>query len=136
MKNDDRCKQIGRQLQRLRKDAGFKSAASFAKRIGIKTGTYTSYEQGEASFSYERAWDMADALHVSLDKLGGREWPPDGSPDLTADERSLVDNYRRADAEDRPALATMAAAAAVAGEAKNESKARPVGLAGGDVREG
>lgn len=132
---EDRKKSIGKNLQRLRKELGYKSAKAFAEKAGINPGTYTSYEQGERSFTYEVAWDMADALHVSLDRLGGREWPPGGAPDLTADERNLVDNYRRADAEDKPALATMAAAAAVAGEAKNESQTQPASLAVADVTE-
>lgn len=89
MNDKERRKRIGRQLQRLRKEAGYKSAAAFAKKIGIKTGTYTSYEQGEASFSYERAWDMADALHVTLDELGGRKSQAGGY----ADERQMRMNY-------------------------------------------
>lgn len=95
MENTQRQKAIGRQLQTLRKKAGYKSAASFANVIGIKQGTYTSYEQGEASFSYERAWKMADALHCSLDELGGREWPPGGRVVVYADERQerMNDDY-------------------------------------------
>lgn len=126
-------KEVGKCLQQLRKQAGYKSAAAFAEELGIKVGTYTTYEQGKASFSIETAWDMADVLDVTLDELVGREWPPGSSPALTADERKLVDDYRRADESDRPALASMAAAVAYAGEAKNEGKVGAVELVGDDV---
>lgn len=103
--------------------------------MGYNIDTYTCYEQGKSMFSYEQAWDMADVLDVTLDELGGREWPPGGSPALTPDERKLVDDYRRADESDRPALASMAAAVGYAGEAKNESQARDAALADDAVSE-
>lgn len=134
MENEEKRRHIGRTLQRLRKEAGFKSAAAFAKVLGIKTGTYTSYEQGEAAFSYERAWDMADALDVSLDELGGRDFPGEGFA-ATVEERSLVDSYRRMDEGDRPGFMSTACALAYAGEAKKEGKGADVALAGDDVRE-
>lgn len=65
---------------------------------------------------------MADFFNITIDKLVGREWPPGSSPALTADERKLVDDYRRADESDRPALASMAAAVAYAGEAKMKAR--------------
>lgn len=74
MVSDDRKKRIGKNLQRLRKEAGYKSAKAFADAANINPGTYTSYEQGERSFSYDTAWDMADVLHVTLDELGGRKF--------------------------------------------------------------
>lgn len=122
MATEDRKKSIGKNLQKLRKDSGFKSAKAFAETAGINSGTYTSYEQGERSFTCETAWIMADALDVTLDELVGREWPPGGSPALTPEERKLVDDYRRADESDRPALASMAAAVGYAGEAKMRAR--------------
>lgn len=136
MENDERRKCIGRQLQRLRKDAGYKSAAAFAKKLGIKTGTYTSYEQGEAGFSIERAWDMADALQVTLDELVGREWPPGGSPTLTADERGLVDSYRLMDGEQRGRYRDMAGTFVMASEKDGPGTVRDVGRPGIAVKEG
>lgn len=131
---EDRKKSIGRNLQRLRKEAGFKSAKAFAEKAGINPGTYTSYEQGERSFTYETAWDMADALDVSLDELGGRDFPGEGFA-ATAEERGLVDSYRRMDEEDKPGFMSTARALAYAGEAKKEGKGADVALAGDDVRE-
>lgn len=72
MSTEDRKREIGKHLQMLRKRAGYKSAKAFAEAAGLNPGTYTSYEQGERSFTYETAWDMADVLRVSLDELGGR----------------------------------------------------------------
>ena len=91
----DRRKMIGKHLQQIRKNAGFSSAKSFAEAIGFNPNTYTQYEQGLAGFNYEQAWKMADALHCSLDELGGREWPPGGKVAVYADERQerMNDDY-------------------------------------------
>ncbi len=63
------------QLQRIRKEKGFKSAKAFADSIGMNPHTYTDYEQGRRMFSLETAWEFADALECTLDELAGREWP-------------------------------------------------------------
>ena len=69
---EERCKSIGRNLQRLRKEAGFKSAKAFAEYVGISTARYTEYEQGRRCFNYDQAWEFADALGCSMDELAGR----------------------------------------------------------------
>lgn len=74
--NNEMRKRIGANLQAMRKGAGFKSAKSFAEHIGINPNTYTQYEQGLVGFSYERAWEFADALGCTLDAVGGRKPPP------------------------------------------------------------
>lgn len=71
----DSRRAIGKSLQSRRKAAGFKSARSFAEHMGINPNTYTDYEQGRGSFSFEQAWEFADALDCTLDELGGREAP-------------------------------------------------------------
>lgn len=63
------------QLQRIRKEKGFKSAKAFAEHIGMSKNTYTNYEQGTRPLSLETAWEFADALECTLDELAGREWP-------------------------------------------------------------
>lgn len=68
-------REIGRALQKHRKEAGFRSAGAFAEHCGVKTSTYTDYEQGRGSMSYERAWEFADVLGCTLDSLGGRVPP-------------------------------------------------------------
>ena len=68
-------KAVGKNLQTRRKAAGFKSARAFAEHVGINVSTYTEYEQGRGSFTYEQAWQFADALGCTLDELGGRAVP-------------------------------------------------------------
>lgn len=63
------------QLQRIRKEKGFKSARAFAEHIGMSKNTYTNYEQGTRPLTLELAWEFADALECTLDELAGREWP-------------------------------------------------------------
>ena len=115
MEDNERRKRIGRQLQRLRKEAGYKSAAAFAKSLGIKTGTYTSYEQGEAAFTIERAWEMADKLNCSLDELLGRDYSHDNYA-VTSDERRLLSSYRLMDSQHREQLTNLAGSLVIASE--------------------
>lgn len=68
-------KQIGSRLQKLRKAAGYKSAKAFAEYAGINPNTYTQYEQGIVGLSFEKAWEIADALNCTLDEIGGRSTP-------------------------------------------------------------
>lgn len=68
-------KQVGKNLQRTRKAAGFKSARAFAEHLGIPVSKYTQYEQGKHGFTFEQAWQFADALGCTLDELGGRAVP-------------------------------------------------------------
>lgn len=60
------------QLQALRRNAGYRSAKSFAEKLGMNVGTYTSYEQGTRQMSMDVACDICDALGCSLDELAGR----------------------------------------------------------------
>ena len=71
--------ELGDRLRMLRKEAGFRSAKAFAEFAGFTTAGYTEYERGRRGLSYEKAWKIADALDISLDELGGRQWPPEGT---------------------------------------------------------
>lgn len=81
------------QLQRIRKDRGFKSAKAFAEHIGMSKDTYTNYEQGARPITLELAWEFADVLGCTLDELAGRDFKADGY----ADPRQAVmnDDYAR-----------------------------------------
>lgn len=68
-------KLIGKNLQKMRKSSGFKSARAFAEHMGIPVTKYTEYEQGRHGFTYEQAWKFADALGCTLDEVGGRKAP-------------------------------------------------------------
>lgn len=105
--NTELAKQIGSHLQKMRKAAGFKSAKAFAEHIGMSKDTYTGYEQGRISLSYERAWEFADALGCTLDEVGGREFPGES---LSADEETLVSTFRSVTVHGKKAMLTNAKA--------------------------
>lgn len=102
-RSSDLRKRIGSHLQAARKSAGFKSANAFADYVGINRNTYTDYEQGRGSLSYERAWQLADILGVTLDDLGGRIPPDSRSGDSLSDpfEHELIECYRESTSEGR-----------------------------------
>ncbi|MBM6784444.1 helix-turn-helix transcriptional regulator [Enorma massiliensis] len=84
--------ELGKRLRALRKRAGFRSAKAFAEFAGFTTTGYAEFEQGRSRLTYEKAWKIADALGISLDELGGREWPRSG---VSADprRRAMIDSY-------------------------------------------
>ena len=66
----------GRTLQRLRREAGYRSAKDFAQAIGMPATTYARYERQEdgpdRSIPLPTAWKLADELGCSIDFLVGR----------------------------------------------------------------
>lgn len=66
-----------RTLQRLRREAGFRSAKDFAARIGIPETTYARYERQpdgpNSGIPLKSAWLIADHLGCSIDLVVGRE---------------------------------------------------------------
>lgn len=66
-----------RTLQRMRREAGFRSARDFAERVGIPMSTYARYERAgdgpECGIPLPSAWAIADALGCSIDLVVGRE---------------------------------------------------------------
>ncbi len=100
-------KQIGSHLQKKRKEAGYKSAKAFAKHLGINPNTYTQYEQGLVSFSYEKAWKFADALNCTLDELGGRT-PPEQRIYSDPDQEALNGYFESMNKVGRGALVQTA----------------------------
>lgn len=96
MTEDTLRKRIGKNIQLLRKSAGFKSAAAFAEHAGFETSRYTEYEQGRRSMAFDAAWRIADALDCSLDTLGGREWSPmEAQQSQAPEEGELLYCYRQ-----------------------------------------
>ncbi len=65
-----------RSLQRLRRQAGFRSAKEFAAKVGIPSSTYSRYERAPegpcCGIPIASAWAMADALGCSIDHVVGR----------------------------------------------------------------
>lgn len=79
------------QLQRIRKDRGFKSAKAFAEYIGMSKDTYTNYEQGTRPITLELAWEFADVLKCTIDELAGREFHAEKYTDQR--QAALNDDY-------------------------------------------
>ena len=125
-------------LQKLRKDAGYRSAKAFAEHIGMSVDTYTGYEQGKRKFSLEQAWIFADELQVSLDELAGREWHEDAqTSDLPPEESALLADYRVCAVVDRHAVSRLAhnsAALRAAEKSGKGSRAGAEGLQSGERR--
>lgn len=94
-----------RTLQRLRREAGYRSAKDFAAEVGIPASTYARYEcnpDGPAcGIPMAAAWAIADKLDCSIDLVVGREDIDAPAPDtiqsrydeLTPEGRELVDGY-------------------------------------------
>lgn len=103
-------KTLGQHIQTLRKAAGFKNARKFAEEAGVSASAYVEYEQGRSKLSYENAWKIADALRISLDELGGRQWPPEGAAGpADPGESSLVSAYRDLSEEGREVAVNVVA---------------------------
>ena len=65
-----------RTLQRLRREAGYRSAKDFAAVLHIPSTTYSRYERAvegpECGIPIAAAWAMADELGCSIDLVVGR----------------------------------------------------------------
>lgn len=77
-------------LQRLRREAGYKSAKDFAEAVHIPASTYSRYERAvegpDCGIPMYAAWTMADELGCSIDLVVGRA-DIDERPDATWDDR-------------------------------------------------
>lgn len=66
-----------RTLQRLRREAGYRSAKEFAEALGIPDSTYARYERaGDGAgcgIPLSAAWQIADKLGCSIDLVVGHE---------------------------------------------------------------
>ena len=94
-----------RTLQRLRREAGYRSAKEFAEALGIPSSTYARYERAgdgaDCGIPLPAAWQIADRLGCSIDLVVGREDIDAPEPEgiqprydaLSADGRALVDSY-------------------------------------------
>jgi transcriptional regulator with XRE-family HTH domain len=80
-----------RNLQRLRREAGYRNAKDFAEALGIPASTYSRYERAEegpaCGIPLPSAWSIADELGVSIDLVVGRE-DIDATHEETLDERA------------------------------------------------
>ena len=94
-----------RTLQRLRREAGYRSAKEFAAALGIPSSTYARYERAgdgaDCGIPLPAAWQIADKLGCSIDLVIGREDIDAPEPEgiqprydaLSPEGRALVDSY-------------------------------------------
>ena len=94
-----------RTLQRLRREAGYRSAKEFAEALGIPGSTYARYERAgdgaDCSIPLPAAWQIADKLGCSIDLVIGREDIDAPDPEgiqprydsLSPEGSALVDSY-------------------------------------------
>lgn len=80
-------------LRAARKRAGFKTAAEFAKAIGVSEVTYRAQERGSRGLTSEFAKLYSEHLSVSLDWLISGN--PEGAPEFDQSDRPVVPNARR-----------------------------------------
>lgn len=69
---DNRKKEIGASIKAARTVAGI-SQQDMAKRACVSANTVSNWELGVSTFDIDKAWDMADALGVSIDEMVGRK---------------------------------------------------------------
>jgi transcriptional regulator with XRE-family HTH domain len=105
-----------RTLQRLRREAGYRSAKDFARALSIPASTYARYERHpngpDMPIPLASAWAIADALGCSIDLVVGREdidAPGQGTlqtfyDSLSVGSRAMLEDYMAyLDYRDRPA---------------------------------
>lgn len=81
---DDDLDTPGGRLRWARSKAGYETGEDFANKVGIKSSTYRSYENGTNGYSRHAA-KLAKALGVSADwLLGGGYVPDDSERELSA----------------------------------------------------
>lgn len=89
-----------RTLQRLRREAGYRSAKEFAEALGIPGSTYACYERAgdgaDCGIPLPAAWQIADKLGCSIYLIIGRE-DIDASRCTTMQER--IDSLSRSSSE-------------------------------------
>lgn len=90
-------------LEALRRKAGFKTAADFAKRLGVSRPTVSMWESGQREMSLDRACDICDILGCTLDELAGRK-----SMSLSTEKIQLIRDFRSTGARGQAAILAIA----------------------------
>lgn len=92
-------------LQKLRRQAGYRSAKDFAEALGVPNSTYSRYERAAAGpdcgIPLSAAWVIADELGCSIDLVVGREGMDDCQNHsigarinkLTCDDRKMLEGF-------------------------------------------
>ncbi len=123
---DEIKERVCESLQEQREQAGYKSAAAFARAVGISAGRYRSYETGRRGISIEDAWKFADILGITLDELVGRDFRPEhessGFDTLPIEEAKLIMDWRSLDDRGRETVETVMDVQLASGDSVPEEK--------------
>lgn len=119
-------RELGKRLQSLRENAGYKTRSKFADAAGILLSTYRNYEYGMASMSYTTIWDVCKTLGITPNELLGYEVDPERenallTPHINVASESPVELTKRAmsvDADEEDILAAIQALLNVAAKKK------------------
>ena len=80
---------MAKNIQDLRREAGYRSAKDFAAAMGIALSTYNRYENQPEAIPLKQAWAIADFLGCSIDMVVGRE--PVSASDMRGDVQKAYD---------------------------------------------
>ena len=98
--------QLGARLKRLRKQFGY-TQEEVAQKLHTSRGSISMYENGRRQPSYDLLIQIADLFQVNLDYLLGKSQIASLHPQLTPEEFSLIEGYRRADVTTRQIIRTL-----------------------------
>ena len=111
---------IGENIKRMRLDRGL-SQSEFARMIGKTRSAVSQYESGTIVPRMGVIEEIAIAFRVSKNEIIGNErFVSEIITELSKDENTLVELYRRMDSPSRRALMTTAEAMAFQSEQKTE----------------
>lgn len=115
------------QLERLRKERGFKSRPAFAAACGKPERQIKAWECNERKLRLEEACELADFLNCTLDELAGRSFSPKAYSDPMQAELNRC--YEVSTVENRNGLLLAARNAALAsGEATKRDDVQDEGV--------
>lgn len=101
-------KQAGIRLKHLRENAEM-TQSDLAKLINVTPKAVSFYESGEREFPFTVLLQFADIFHVTTDYIlrGTTEDHAGTLKDITDDEYSLIEQYRRLSREDKELIQTI-----------------------------
>ena len=83
-------------LKYYREKAGYKTAKDFSEALSLPYATYAAYENKNREPKYNTLCKIADLLHVSVDKLLGRNTLPPEKEIISAEEAmKSAENIKR-----------------------------------------
>ena len=112
-------------LKEVRKEAGY-TQKQLADLLNISQQSYSDYENGRTFPDKKTLLKISEVLNISIDYLLGRTdelgaVAPSGAP-LSADEKSLLENYRRLRPDLKQLLLSTAETLASSSEPDSVSK--------------